>query len=237
VSVLQATIRTLARYPVKSMRGEDLPSFDLGLQGVPEDRRYAFVQAESRSIFPWLTGRELAPLLLYRPFFDDGQPRPKLMVATPEGNTWPIDSDDLRKELEERSGRPLYLLRDYRGSYDVAQVSLISFATTEHIAADSGTPHEPRRFRMNMYVDFDGGTPFIENQLAGKILRLGDTARVAITEPDKRCMMITLDPDTGTTAPSVLRTVAQGNNSYAGVYGVVLTPGTIRQGDRITVES
>lgn len=235
--MLQATIRTLVRYPVKSMRGEELPSFDLELQGVPEDRRYAFVQAGSRSPFPWLTGRELASMLLYRPFFDDGRPRPRLMVETPEGKVWPIDSDELRKELEARSGRPLYLLHDYRGSYDVAQVSLIASTTTRHIAADSGTPHEPRRFRMNLYADFDDGMPFVEDQLTGRVLRLGDTARVAITEPDKRCMMITLDPDTGTTAPAVLRTVAQGNNSYAGIYGVVLTPGTVRQGDRITVEA
>jgi len=52
----------LARYPVKSMRGEVLPAATLTLQGILEDRRYAFVQAESHSDFPWLTGRQLPEL-------------------------------------------------------------------------------------------------------------------------------------------------------------------------------
>ena len=59
-------IRQLARYPVKSMQGEALSSAALTLQGFAEDRRYAFVQATSRSSFPWLTARELPELLYYR---------------------------------------------------------------------------------------------------------------------------------------------------------------------------
>ena len=59
-------IHQLARYPVKSMKGESLPSLPLTLQGFEEDRRYAFVQSESRSSFPWLTGRELPELLRYQ---------------------------------------------------------------------------------------------------------------------------------------------------------------------------
>jgi len=54
-----AVIRQLGRYPVKSMRGESLAATTLTLQGVPADRRYAFVQTASRSSFPWLTAREL----------------------------------------------------------------------------------------------------------------------------------------------------------------------------------
>jgi len=52
-------IRAVARYPVKSMRGEACASLPLTLQGFEEDRRFAFVQAESRSAFPWLTAREI----------------------------------------------------------------------------------------------------------------------------------------------------------------------------------
>jgi len=37
-------ITQLARYPVKSMAGESLPAISLTLQGLPEDRRYAFVR-------------------------------------------------------------------------------------------------------------------------------------------------------------------------------------------------
>lgn len=40
-----AVVRQIARYPVKSMKAELLQTTTLTLQGVPEDRRYAFVQA------------------------------------------------------------------------------------------------------------------------------------------------------------------------------------------------
>jgi uncharacterized protein YcbX len=230
-----ATIRRLARYPVKSMRGEDLPSIALGLQGVPEDRRYAFVQAGSRGPFPWLTARELPAMLGFRPFFDEGQ-RPRLLVATPEGAHLDVDSDELRRDLETRSGRPLFLLRDYRGNYDVSNVSIISLGTIAHIAAESGTAPNQDRFRANFFVETDSGDPFAEEQWVGRILRLGEQARVAVTEPDQRCVMITLDPAGGAAAPEVLRAVAQGNGNRAGVYGVVLTPGLVCEGDRVTIE-
>ena len=70
-----------------------------------------------------------------------------------------------------------------------------------------------------------------------KTLRLGDTVRVAVNERDGRCVMTTLDPaGAGESAPAVLRAIAEANQANAGVYGVVLTAGVVRPGDRITVE-
>jgi uncharacterized protein YcbX len=45
-------VRQVARFPVKSLKGEALMALPLTWQGFEEDRRYAFVQAESRSTFP-----------------------------------------------------------------------------------------------------------------------------------------------------------------------------------------
>src|SRR5580700_4981541 len=91
-------IRQLTRYPVKSMQGESLPSLTLTLQGFAEDRRYAFVQAASRSSFPWLTARELPELLYYRTSVENaGTPEVAVTVMTAHGESWPIHSDDLRK--------------------------------------------------------------------------------------------------------------------------------------------
>ncbi len=125
----------LGRYPVKSMRGEILPATTLTLQGVPEDRRYAFVQATSRSSFPWLTARELPELLCYGTSVEETDlPEAAVTVTTPRGEKWPVASDELRRALEVRSGRALFLLRDYRGCYDVAPISLISRQTIMRIA-------------------------------------------------------------------------------------------------------
>ena len=232
-----ATVRTIARYPVKSMRGETLDTTDLTLQGVPDDRRYAFVQANSRSPFPWLTGRECPDLLCYLPRWEHSDTgRPRLMVTTPAGATRAVDSDELRRELEERSGRPLFLLRDFRGNYDIAQVSLITAGTVERICAEAEVDAEPGRFRATLYLDAVADGPFTEDAWVGRVLRIGDTARIGVTEPDTRCAMITLDPETGAPFPEVLAAVARLHDNRAGVYGVVLTAGPIRQGDTVRLE-
>jgi uncharacterized protein len=231
-------IQQLRRYPVKSMQGEALPSAALTLQGFAEDRRYAFVQAASRSPFPWLTARELPELLYYRTSVEKaGTPEVAVTVATAHGENWPIASDDLRKALEARSGRPLFLLRDYRGLFDVAPVSLISRQTVARIAEESGTKENSWRFRPNLLVDLEDARPFGELQWVGKTLRIGTAARIAITEVDQRCVMITLDPVTGESTPEILKCVVQKHGQSAGIYATVLTPGEVRAGDPILLEA
>jgi MOSC domain-containing protein len=231
-------IRQLTRYPVKSMQGEALASAALTLQGFAEDRRYAFVQANSRSSFPWFTARELPELLYYRTSVEKaGTPEVAVTVATAQGENWPVQSDDLRKTLEARSGRPLFLLRDYRGLYDVAPVSLISHQTVARIAEESGTKENWRRFRPNLLVDLEDAGPFDELHWVGKTLRIGSAARIAVTEVDRRCVMITLDPATGEPSPEILKCVAQNHGQNAGIYATVLTPGEVRDGDTILLEA
>jgi MOSC domain-containing protein len=236
-------ILKLARYPVKSMRGETLDATSLTLQGLPDDRRYAFVQKNSRSAFPWLTARELPELLRYQPrvTHSSGQATdPKglaVSVVTPSGDEWPVDSEELRRELEVRFGQPLYLLRDYRGFFDVAPIGHICRQTVAAIAAESSTKENFLRFRPNFLIDLENGSPFEELKWVGKILRIGQMARVAITEPDQRCVMITLDPESTESNPAILKCVVQRHNRCAGVYGTVLTPGEVRTGDDLWIEN
>src|SRR5258705_10246498 len=161
-------IRQLARYPVKSMQGEALLSAALTLQGFDEDRRYAFVQAASHSSFPWLTARELPELLYYRTSVERaGSPEVLVTVATPRGENWAVGSDELRKVLETRSGRSLFLLRDYRGSYDVAPVSLISQQTVARIAQESGTKEDSWRLLPHSVLYFKESQGFREMKKGG----------------------------------------------------------------------
>jgi len=231
-------IHELARYPVKSMQGEALPSAALTLQGFADDRRYAFVQTASRSSFPWFTARELPELLYYRTSVENpGTSEVAVKVATAHGENWPIESDDLRKALEARSGRSLFLLQDYRGSYDVAPVSLISRQTVARIAKESGTKENSWRFRPNLLIDLEGAGAVDELQWVGKTLRIGSVARIAVTEVDQRCVMITLDPATGQSSPEILKCVVQNHGKSAGIYATVLTPGEVRVGDPILLET
>ena len=51
------TVASLWRYPVKSMRGEELDAAFMGFAGVYGDRLFAFRSAASPTGFPYLTGR------------------------------------------------------------------------------------------------------------------------------------------------------------------------------------
>jgi uncharacterized protein YcbX len=52
---------------------------------------------------------------------------------------------------------------------------------------------EARRFRPNIVVSTGNEGPgFVENDWIGRTVLIGDTVRLAITEPCPRCVMITL---------------------------------------------
>jgi len=231
-------IRHVARYPIKSMRGEACLSLPLTLQGFEEDRRFAFVQFESRSAFPWLTARELPELLRWQTSIEKpGTPEVSVTVTTPDGKRWPVASKELRQAVENRFGKPVFLLRDYRGSFDVANVSLISEQTVQRIAEESGIQPNPWRFRPNLLVDLAGGAAFDELKWVGRVLRLGDKARVAVIQVDQRCVMITLDPVTAQPSPQVLKCVVQQHDKCAGVYATVVTAGEVRRDDPVILEA
>ena len=107
-----AVISQVGRYPVKSMRGEYLPTAVLTLQGIPMDRRYAFVQTASRSSFPWLTARELPELLRYHTSVDETRPQEvEVTVTTSSGDKFPIKSAELRQALETPRTKALLAAR------------------------------------------------------------------------------------------------------------------------------
>jgi uncharacterized protein YcbX len=51
-------VSSLWRYPVKSMRGEEVKTAFLGFAGIYGDRLFAFRSAASPKGFPYLTARE-----------------------------------------------------------------------------------------------------------------------------------------------------------------------------------
>jgi uncharacterized protein YcbX len=110
--------------------------------------------------------------------------------------------------------------------------------TVRQIGEDLGTTLDPRRFRANLYLDLASDVGFAEDGLVGHRLRLGSRVEVAVLERDPRCKMISLDPDTGTHDPAVLRAVARAHDACAGVYCAVLVEGIVSEGDVVeTVRS
>src|SRR5689334_13837473 len=65
------TIESLWRYPVKSMRGEELNEIFAGYAGVYGDRLFAFTSSASPKGFPFFTAREQRQMIRYRARYRD----------------------------------------------------------------------------------------------------------------------------------------------------------------------
>jgi uncharacterized protein YcbX len=253
-------VDSLWRYPVKSMRGEELEEMFAGYGGVYGDRLFAFESSAAPRGFPFFTGREQRQMIRYRPRFRDprkaAQPvnlaeaealspninsitanAADLMidVETPDGKTFAVDDpaliEHLRAGLDLR--HELRLLRSDKAITDCRPVSIFSVQTAKKLGEETGTHVDQRRFRANVYLDLDSGGGFAEDQFVGKSLRFGERAVVSVLQRDGRCMMITLDPDTAEKTPAILKAVAQAHEGMAGVYGAVLVEGIVRKGDPV----
>jgi len=255
-------VESIWRYPVKSMRGEDLTEAFVGFAGVYGDRFYAFHSSVAPPGMPYLTGREQERMLLYQPRFrhTDRADRPinlaeaesmapgitplygdtkdlALDVETPSGEVIAIDDPALVDELGEGLvDRPtLSLLRSDRAMTDCRPVSLISLQTVRRLDEESGIAVDKRRFRANVYLDLNDTDGFKEDAYVGKKLRIGSKAVVSILERDPRCKMITLDPETAEQNNVLLQIATKAHAGKAGVYGAVLVEGMVARGDEINL--
>ena len=93
---------------------------------------------------------------------------------------------------------------------------------------------EARRFRPNIVVSTGSEDPgFVENDWIGRTVVIGDTVRLAISEPCPRCVMITLPQGDLPKDSGILRTAAQHNGVNVGVYASAINGGIIRRGDTV----
>jgi Uncharacterized Fe-S protein len=256
------TVESLWRYPVKSMRGEEMPEVFMGFSGIYGDRCYAFKNSAARKGFPYLNANVQQQMLLYRTQFrypERASTPPNLMeassiapgvtpangdaedlaldIVTPSGEIISVDDPALLKLLGEgiSEKNQLKLVRSDRALTDCRPVSLISLQTIRQVEWELSMPLDKRRFRANIYFNFvsNGDGGFAEDDLVGRRLRIGSKATMMVLERDPRCKMISLDPDTGEHNPEVLRQVAQAHDNFAGVYCAVLVEGLLKNGDSI----
>ena len=254
------TVESLWRYPVKSMRGEEASKVFVGFSGIYGDRVYAFKSSASEKCFPYLTGRELEAMLLYKPKFHnpvvsdlpvylaeaenaapglnpcfDDPNNLSVDVETPSGERFTIDDpglcNQIRQALDDETD--LTLLRSDRSLTDCRPISLISSQTIGQLSSEVGEPVDPRRFRANLYLDLNGAEGFAEDAYVGQTIAIGPKVRISILERDPRCKMITLDPETAKINPRVLQHIGRDHEGHAGVYGAVLVEGVVCQGDPV----
>jgi len=257
------TIESIWRYPVKGMRGEEIPHVYTAYTGLMGDRIYGVVAADGDPGHPWHTGRDQEEFVLYKacynasedlllpsnldatysewapgidPLYPDADAF-KVNVETPEGAIYDdIENPEFIEDLEKITGRSLRIHASQRGIFDARPVSLISLSATAKLGEELGMHIDKRRFRANFYIEWDRSVqddPFYELSLVGKTLKIGAWLEVSIVERDPRCTMITLDPDTAVATPKLLQHLGRKHDGDAGVFAAVLQRGRVNKGDPI----
>jgi uncharacterized protein YcbX len=130
--------------------------------------------------------------------------------------------------------------------FDLFPMSVITTSTLDQLRQlEPDVDFDERRFRMNLIVDtHDDG--FVENDWTERELIIGDSVRLVVTMPDPRCVMTTLAQDELPRSTDVLRSLVKHNRipvagsgafPCAGVYAVVVAPGTVRVGEKAVIAS
>lgn len=247
---MRVTQLTIA--PVKGMQVTPVNALALGPLGAEGDRRLFVLDPDHKVIE---TARATG-LLGILPSWDDGvlslrfpggtevseAVAPGEHVVTHNYDGRPIGGRLVTGELAAAVGahldRPVRLL--LRDETDMGPgdfpVSLMAEATVGALApALDGVVPDGRRFRMNVTVD--GVDAWAEHGWAGREITLGD-AIVRGAEAVPRCVMTTLDPESGAGYVPVLKALARTRGKQdvkLGLWCDVLRPGTVRVGDAIAL--
>lgn len=205
-------VRELWRYPVKSLRGEQLDTTELLPGGIPGDRA-VHVQAANGRI---LTARTHPRLLgLGGSLGEDGEPRVN-------GEAW--DSAASQQEIAAAAGDDAALRRSHGQGFDILPLSVLS----DGAIAALGVDH--RRLRPNVVIG--GVEGLAERGWPGRQMLIGE-ALVQLVKLRERCVMPTYDPDTLEQDLGVLRRILRDFNGVLSLDAFVLRGGRVRVGDPV----
>lgn len=231
-------IEKIFRYPVKSMRGESIEQSKLGWHGIEGDRRYGFVKIGNKTGFPWLTMRDVPKLILYSAAFvkpENLQESP-IVVMTPAGLSFDIESADLLNEINGLSNHKTYLIHLWSGIFDAMDISLITTGSIDSISNEVGKPLGIDRFRPNILIRAIDERKYPEDKWVGKTIVFGNrnnSARVNVNRKDIRCMVVNVESDSAKQDPVILKEIVSKRKNLLGVYGTTRWPGTIEVGDTV----
>ena len=203
-------VSALWRYPVKSLGAEALSTAELTPDGIVGDR-IVHVRGPSGP----LTGRTRHQLLTVPVTTGpDGLPR----VA---GHPWQTAA--ARRVVEERAGPDAHLFA-YAGPerFDVLNLLVATDGAVRRFG------HDVRRLRPNLLV---AGVPAdAETTWPGHALAIGE-ARIGIHSVRARCVVTSIDPDTGDRDPDVHRRIREVFDNRLALNCWVIRPGTTHVGD------
>ena len=255
------TIKHLYRYPVKGLSGEKLSSVELEQgRGFPGDRVFAITNGSATFDVDSLKPEPKTSFLVLMKYAElarldtryDAQ-RKVLEVREHGGQNVLLESSLMTEEgkadiaaffrefLGEQviTGSPKVVHRETHPFTDVSvvsptlmhSISIINLTSLFEVEKALGKKLDPRRFRANVY--FQGGQPWEEFEWMDKEITIG-SIRAKVNFKTRRCPATDVNPETAErdlALPQFLRkTFGHGD---LGVYAEIITPGTLKVGDKV----
>lgn len=240
---IAAKVAGLYRYPVQSVRGEELRSVTFGSAGIPGDRAYGIADLELGCIaHASRAKKQYRGLITWSAHYLD-EPRaneaPSLVEL--DFGDGSIRGDDTRLDavISERLGmKAAFVVNDgcrVPKLYEQSHCHLLTTATLKrlnqhHAAGDFA----PARFRPNILLDCGDDVGFLEQDWMGRKVSIGG-ATFNINDVCKRCALTTRAQGDLPDDPGILQSTALLNKTIAGVYGAVLQPGSVQFGDGVSL--
>jgi MOSC domain-containing protein len=203
------------RYPVKSLKGEQLQEAEITPLGITGDREVAVVrQINGR----FLTSRTQPALLALQGSINGAG-------ATINGLPW--DSDEALRLVNHTTREEVRLVRTpHPEAFDVLPLLIATDGTVARLGIDR------RRLRPNLVIA--GVDGLNERDWPGGIIAIGPV-RIRAVKLRARCVMTTFDPDTQVQDKSVLIKIIRDLDGTAALDCSVIEPGNIRVGDEVTL--
>lgn len=202
----------LWRYPVKSLKGEQLETAELTSNGIAGDRL-----VHVRGWQGPVTGRSRHGLLTIAGTTGlDGVPRV-------DGHPWHTEQavEIIRAVVGDDSELVPF---DGPARFDILNLLVATEGAVQHFG------HDLRRLRPNILISGTGGLD--EQKLVGRALRIGEVV-IGMYARRARCVVTTIDPDTGEQDPGVFRRIHTEFGGKLALDSWVITPGLIHENDEV----
>jgi uncharacterized protein len=237
-------VARLWRYPVKSMRGEQIGEALVDERGLVGDRRFAVWDAEGKfgACKNSRRFRRMDGLLDFRSGYGEDAAASVPHLIAPDGARHAVPSPDadaaVRAHLRRTDVR--IMAEADVPHHDAAPLHLLSAATLDwYVQALQDVPADERRLRPNLVVDLPGMPAFAEDGWAGRTVRIGsgpDAVVARWVKQTERCRTLNVEQDDLPYSSRGLRVLAR-RDLNLGVYLEVLTGGRVRLGDPVALRS
>lgn len=229
-------ITKLVRHPVKSFTGESISSTNVMTYGLYGDRSHAFIDLTNHR--KHLTITQYPNMATYKARFTEEEnisKLPPIEIVNKDGKVYDWQDKCLLQELEANTNRKLTAIQyapDFVPfpSIEEDHLLLISEQALAELEQSIGEKVDERRFRGNIVYQRTA-LEIAEEDLIGRKIKIGDQVVIQVNKFCERCMIITIDPETGEKQPAILKKIAKEKNNHFGLYGSVIHTGKINVGD------